>query len=72
MSQWGVLVYAVEIKDLKVADPDIERSIAMKARAVKEAEAELKRAEMQVEIARQLKEAARTMRTRGASRVLRS
>ncbi len=55
---WGIDVKAVEIKDLKVADPDIERSIAMKAKAIKEAEAELKRAEMQAEIATQLQIAA--------------
>lgn len=57
---WGIEVKAVEIKDFKIADTDIEKSIAMKARAVKEAEAELKRAEMQKQIAEQLKEAAHT------------
>lgn len=60
VQQWGIEVKAVEIKDFKIADTDIEKSIAMKARAEKEAQAELKRAEMQKQIAEQLKEAAHT------------
>jgi regulator of protease activity HflC (stomatin/prohibitin superfamily) len=55
---WGVQVKALEIRDLRIADTQIEQSIAMKARAKKEAEAELTRAEMQKRIAEQLKEAA--------------
>lgn len=58
IENWGLDVRALEIKDFKIADSDIEKSIAMKARAVKEAEAELKRAEMQLQIASKLKEAA--------------
>ncbi len=58
---WGIAVQAVEIRDIKIADPDIERSIAMKAKATKEAEAELKRAEMQIQIAGALKSAAAAM-----------
>lgn len=58
VENWGLDVRALEIKDFKIADSDIEKSIAMKARAVKEAEAELKRAEMQLQIAAKLKEAA--------------
>ena len=58
VQQWGIEVKAIEIKDFKIADTDIEKSIAMKARAEKEAQAELKRAEMQKQIAEQLREAA--------------
>ncbi|MDP1719017.1 MAG: SPFH domain-containing protein [bacterium] len=58
IESWGLDVRALEIKDFKIADSDIEKSIAMKARAVKEAEAELTRAEMQLQIANKLKEAA--------------
>jgi hypothetical protein len=46
----GLTVRAVELKDFRVADESIARSIAMKARAMKEAQAELARAEMQAEI----------------------
>ncbi|HEX4602103.1 MAG TPA: SPFH domain-containing protein [Gemmatimonadales bacterium] len=58
VSPWGVDVVAVEIKDFKIADPDVERAIALKARAEKEAQAELKRAELQGEIVARLNEAA--------------
>jgi len=57
---WGIEVKAVEISELKIADENIERATAMKARAAKEAEAELTRAEMQVTIAEHLKKAAGT------------
>lgn len=60
VTTWGIQVKAVEINDFKIADPEIEKAIAMKAKALKEAEAELKRAEMQVKIAEQLKIAAET------------
>ena len=55
---WGIDVKAVEVKDLRVADTEIEKSIAMKARAEKEGQAELRRAEFQMQIALKLKEAA--------------
>ena len=55
---WGIKVVAVEIKDLKIADPEVERAIAMKARAQKEGEAELTRANYQLQVAHKLKEAA--------------
>jgi regulator of protease activity HflC (stomatin/prohibitin superfamily) len=58
VSTWGVDVVAVEIKDFRIADADVERAIAMKARAEKEAQAELKRAELQGEIVARLNEAA--------------
>jgi len=58
VAPWGVDVVAVEIKDFKIADPDVERAIAMKARAEKEAQAELKRAELQGEIVAKLNDAA--------------
>ena len=47
---WGLTIRAVELKDFQIADEAIARSVAMKARAMKEAQAELARAEMQAEI----------------------
>jgi len=58
VTDWGVEVKAVEIKDFKIIDNEIQQAIAMKARAQKEAEAELKRAEMQKQITERLNEAA--------------
>lgn len=55
---WGIELKAVEIKDFKIADSEIEKSIAMKARSEKEAQAELTRAQMQKRIAEELKVAA--------------
>lgn len=55
---WGLTIRAVELKDFRVADEAIARSIAMKARAMKEAQAELARAEMQAEIVDRLNKAA--------------
>ncbi len=61
LAPWGIEVVAIELKDLKIVDEKIEQAIAMKARALKEAEAELTRAGKQLEIARKLKEAADVM-----------
>ena len=58
IAHWGIDVLALEITDYAIADATIEQAIAMKARAEKEAQAELKRAEMQLQIAGKLKEAA--------------
>lgn len=58
VSQWGIEIKAIEIKHFKIVDEGIRAAIAMKARAQKEAEAELARAEMQSRIAEQLTEAA--------------
>lgn len=55
---WGVTIQAIEIRGLKINDPEIEKAIAMKARAEKEAEAELARATMQARIAEELNNAA--------------
>jgi regulator of protease activity HflC (stomatin/prohibitin superfamily) len=62
---WGLTIRAVELKDFRVADEAIARSIAMKARAMKEAQAELARAEMQAEIVGQLNKAAADMQPAG-------
>jgi len=62
---WGLTVRAVELKDFKVADEAIARSIAMKARAMKEAQAELARAEMQAEIVGRLNKAAADLQPAG-------
>jgi len=58
---WGVKVVAVELKDLQITDEQIQQAIAMKARAGKEADAELVRAAMQLHIAAKLVEAAEAL-----------
>lgn len=58
IKHWGIDILALEITDFAIADERIEQAIAMKARAEKEAQAELKRAEMQKQIALELKKAA--------------
>jgi regulator of protease activity HflC (stomatin/prohibitin superfamily) len=58
---WGVIVKAVELKDLQITDEQIQQAIAMKARAGKEADAELVRATMQLHIAVKLGEAAEAL-----------
>jgi regulator of protease activity HflC (stomatin/prohibitin superfamily) len=58
VASWGVIVKAVELKDIQITDEQIQQAIAMKARAGKEADAELVRAAMQLHIAGKLVEAA--------------
>ena len=58
VAAWGVKVVAVELKDIEITDEQIQQAIAMKARAGKEADAELVRAAMQLHIAGKLVEAA--------------
>jgi regulator of protease activity HflC (stomatin/prohibitin superfamily) len=58
VATWGITIIAIEIKDISIVDEAIQEAIAMKARASKEAEAELVRAEKQKQIAVALKEAA--------------
>jgi regulator of protease activity HflC (stomatin/prohibitin superfamily) len=58
VAAWGVKVKAVELKDLQITDEQIQQAIAMKARAGKEADAELVRATMQLHIAAKLVDAA--------------
>ena len=58
VAAWGVTVIAVELKDIQITDEQIQQAIAMKARAGKEADAELVRAAMQLHIAKKLVEAA--------------
>ncbi len=58
VESWGVKVKAVELKDIQITDEQIQQAIAMKARAGKEADAELVRAAMQLHIAGKLVEAA--------------
>lgn len=54
VSQWGIEIIALEISNIEIKDEAIANSIAMKARAGKEAEAELLRADMQLQIAQKL------------------
>ncbi|MBI5401041.1 MAG: SPFH/Band 7/PHB domain protein [Candidatus Yonathbacteria bacterium] len=65
IESWGVKALAVEIKDFKIADTNIEQAISMRARAQKEGEAELVRAEMQEAIALQLNKAADALDAEG-------
>ncbi len=58
VADWGVMVKAVELKDIQITDEQIQQAIAMKARAGKEADAELVRATMQLQIAAKLVQAA--------------
>lgn len=58
VADWGVKVRAVELKDIQITDEQIQQAIAMKARAGKEADAELVRATMQSQIAAKLVQAA--------------
>jgi regulator of protease activity HflC (stomatin/prohibitin superfamily) len=58
VADWGVKVRAVELKDIQITDEQIQQAIAMKARAGKEADAELVRATMQLQIAGKLVQAA--------------
>jgi regulator of protease activity HflC (stomatin/prohibitin superfamily) len=57
VADWGVKVRAVELKDIQITDEQIQQAIAMKARAGKEADAELVRATMQLQIAAKLVQA---------------
>lgn len=58
VAAWGMNITAVELQNIKITDESIEQAIAMKARARKEGEAELARAEIQTKVAKQLKIAA--------------
>lgn len=58
VTPWGVDIKAIELNNVSVADNSILEAMVMKARAQKEAEAELTRAQMQTLIAEQLKLAA--------------
>lgn len=60
VSGWGIEIIAVQIKNVKITDESIEKAISMKARASKEADAELVRAKMQEQIAQHLNLAAET------------
>lgn len=62
---WGIEIEAVELTNINIADPAIEQAIAMKARAKREADAELVRAEMQREVAHRLNEAAAALTPEG-------
>lgn len=56
--EWGIGIHAVEVRDVKITDESIQEAIALKARAAKEADAELVRAEAQIKIANELSLAA--------------
>lgn len=65
IAPWGIEAKAVEVKDFRILDENIERAISMKARAKKEAEAELVRAEMQMQISEQLNAAGEKLDEKG-------
>jgi len=54
VQDWGIVIHDVAVRDVKITDESIQEAIAMKARAGKEAEAEMVRAEAQVVIAKEL------------------
>jgi len=58
VKEWGILICAIELRDVKITDTSIQEAISLKARAAKEAEAEFVRAEAQVKIAKELNLAA--------------
>ena len=58
VKEWGILICAIELRDVKITDISIQEAISLKARAAKEAEAEFVRAEAQVKIAKELNLAA--------------
>jgi len=58
VTEWGILICAIELRDVKVTDNSIQEALSLKARAAKEAEAEFVRAEAQVKIAKELNLAA--------------
>jgi len=58
ITSWGIAVQAFELQEFRINDGEVEKAIAMKARARKEGEAELVRASMQTQIAKSLNEAA--------------
>jgi regulator of protease activity HflC (stomatin/prohibitin superfamily) len=58
VEEWGVCIVASELSDPKITDPEIEKAISLKARAQKEGEAELARAQMQEQVAVALNTAA--------------
>lgn len=57
---WGVEIIALEVSQITIEDEAIAQAISMKARATKEYEAELARANGQIEIAKKLSEAAKS------------
>jgi regulator of protease activity HflC (stomatin/prohibitin superfamily) len=61
VSAWGVRVIAVELRNIQITDPSIQEAIALAARARKEADAELVRAEAQIQIAKELTLAAQQL-----------
>jgi regulator of protease activity HflC (stomatin/prohibitin superfamily) len=58
IAHWGYVILAVEIKDIQITDVSISDAISLKARAGKEGEAELVKAQFQLQIAQALKLAA--------------
>lgn len=65
VNSWGVSVKALEIQALNINDKEVAQAIAMKARAQKEADAELTRANMQLQIAGALDKAAKAYTPEG-------
>lgn len=65
VKDWGVTIKALELQAFKINDSHVEQAIAMKARAEKEASAELVRANMQKQIAVALNAAAGELNENG-------
>ncbi len=62
---WGVIIKAFELKAFSINDEEVEKAIAMKARAAKEGSAEIVRASMQEQVATALNKAAATYSPEG-------
>lgn len=58
IAHWGQTIIAVEIQDISITDDSIQEAIALKARAVKEGQAEIARAQFQFQVAQELNKAA--------------
>lgn len=65
VAAWGMDITSVALSDIQINDDSIQDAIALKARAAKEAEAELVRAEMQLEISKKLSQAGELLTERG-------
>lgn len=56
--KWGVHIIAIELQEIVIQDESIKRAMSLKAAAQREGEAEVTRAQKQVEVIRHLREAA--------------
>jgi regulator of protease activity HflC (stomatin/prohibitin superfamily) len=65
VAKWGPTIQAFELKSFQITDAEIANAISMKAKAQKEGDAEITRAEKQQQVAKALNEAADTYTEKG-------